>query len=297
LPPPRSASVVPARAPSPIRRARSFHSSQQEQQQAGARQSASTSSSSSSARSSAASSAHLARPSSLVVPADARASLRRTHSKVELDSPGPESIPPSPTASAHLSPAERHRTVRSNAPGFRSLVRRGSLTAFDLRVHDAGQHEGDVDEVRGRTALRPPPISPPPAPPATSPRHSHLLQRRPSLPSSCTRTSTPLAVVSPPRKPLDFPPDDPRIPPQRRSSSSADDIHGASAGTGSGKRTIFNPYELSVLQAVWARGMYYPAPDALDEVVRRTGMTRVQVRNWCVSLSPSPSFTLFLSES
>ncbi|GAA5841847.1 hypothetical protein JCM9279_003129 [Rhodotorula babjevae] len=281
LPLPRSSIVLPARAPSPIRRSRSFHTTQQ-QQQAPSRHS--TSSSSSSNPSSSSSRTDPARPSSLVVPADARASLRRTHSKVELDSPGPESIPPSPTASAHLSPAERHRTVRSNAPGFRSLVRRGSLTAFDLRVYDDDEAEGGVDKVRARATLRPP-VSLPPAPMAPTHRRSDLLQRRPSSPSSSTRTTTPLPVVAtspPPRKPLDFPPDDPRIPPQRRSSSSAgaDDSHGAGAGPGSGKRTIFNPYELSVLQALWARGMFYPAPEAIDEVVRRTGMTRVQVRNW-----------------
>ncbi|GAA5900519.1 hypothetical protein JCM8208_000522 [Rhodotorula glutinis] len=276
LPPSRTASVVPARAPSPIRRARSSHPSQHEQQQQAASR-RSTSSSSSSATPSSTSSTH-ARPSSLVVPADARASLRRTHSKVELDSPGPESIPPSPTASAHLSPAERHRTVRSNAPGFRSLVRRGSLTAFDLRVHDEGDDESAVEKVRARATLGPP-KSPPPT---STRRNSHVVPRRPSSPSSLTRTNTPLAVAPspPPRRPLDFPPDDPRIPPQRRSSSSTAAAADDSAGTGSGKRTTFNPYELSVLQAVWARGMYYPAPDALDEVVRRTGMTRVQVRNW-----------------
>lgn len=266
LPPPRTdngAGLRPARPPSPVRTARSFHPSH----------------SSSSLSSSSSSHAHPSlRPASLIVTAP-KHSLRRSHSKVELDSPGPESIPPSPTATAHFSPAERHRTVRSNQQGYRSLVRRASLTTFDLRVHD---EDDDDDEARCAEVLTP--ISPPPPPTAT---HRPSLQRRGSS-NGDTKAHAHIRAPA-------FPPTDPRIPSQRRLSTTPDDTSGGGSG---GKRTIFNPYELSVLQALWHAGHYYPAPSTIDEVQRRTGMTRTQVRNWCVWTSlvpptflPIPSLT------
>ncbi|GAA5991208.1 hypothetical protein JCM10908_006587 [Rhodotorula pacifica] len=74
-----------------------------------------------------------------------------------------------------------------------------------------------------------------------------------------------------------FPPDDPRIPPVGHSDSSSSHSESGGAQT---KRTIFTPYELSVLQALWATGAYYPAHWQVEEVQRRTGLTRVQIRNW-----------------
>ncbi|GAA6049110.1 hypothetical protein JCM3770_003891 [Rhodotorula araucariae] len=239
--PPRSAPAQPptrprlpaARPPSPLHRPRSFHPSH-------------------------ASSTHtfngsMRLPSIIVT--DSRPSLRRTHSQVELDSPTIASIPPSPTAPAHFSAAERHRTIHSNEQGYRSLVRRASLSSFDLRVYDD-------DEVEAHAPAMGVPTLPQ--------QHSNY-----------TYTSIPVShvprVLPPPPHLPNFPPDDPRIPPTLARRLSPEESGAAGAPH---KRTIFTPYELSILQALWNSGRYYPNPAEVEEVQRRTGLSRVQVRNW-----------------
>lgn len=72
-----------------------------------------------------------------------------------------------------------------------------------------------------------------------------------------------------------FPADDPRIPPLGHAEGQR-----VTAATQSAKRTIFTPYELSLLQALWGTGAYYPAHWQVEEVQNRTGLSRVQIRNW-----------------
>ncbi|GAA5880313.1 hypothetical protein JCM3774_006725 [Rhodotorula dairenensis] len=72
----------------------------------------------------------------------------------------------------------------------------------------------------------------------------------------------------------DFPEDDPRIPPIGHAEGQK------ASGTQAAKRTIFTPYELSLLQSLWTSGAYYPAHWQVEETQRRTGLSRVQIRNW-----------------
>lgn len=80
-----------------------------------------------------------------------------------------------------------------------------------------------------------------------------------------------------------FPEGDPRIPPMRHPEPQAE------SSSSQAKRTIFTPYELSILQDLWTKGAYYPAHWQVEQVQRCTGLTRVQIRNWCV---PFPPFEL-----
>ncbi|GAA5963851.1 hypothetical protein JCM8115_006354 [Rhodotorula mucilaginosa] len=73
-----------------------------------------------------------------------------------------------------------------------------------------------------------------------------------------------------------FPEGDPRIPPMRHPEPQAE----SSSSSQQAKRTIFTPYELSILQDLWTKGAYYPAHWQVEQVQRCTGLTRVQIRNW-----------------
>lgn len=77
-----------------------------------------------------------------------------------------------------------------------------------------------------------------------------------------------------------FPEGDPRIPPMRHPEPQAE-----SSSSSQAKRTIFTPYELSILQDLWSKGAYYPAHWQVEQVQRSTGLTRVQIRNWFVPLT------------
>ena len=77
-----------------------------------------------------------------------------------------------------------------------------------------------------------------------------------------------------------FPEGDPRIPPMRHPEPQAE-----SSSSSQAKRTIFTPYELSILQDLWTKGAYYPAHWQVEQVQSCTGLTRVQIRNWCVSFA------------
>ena len=84
-----------------------------------------------------------------------------------------------------------------------------------------------------------------------------------------------------------FPEGDPRIPPMRHPEPQAE----SSSSSQQAKRTIFTPYELSILQDLWTKGAYYPAHWQVEQVQRCTGLTRVQIRNWFVPFAFYPAHT------
>ncbi|BGP25934.1 hypothetical protein JCM10295v2_004877 [Rhodotorula toruloides] len=186
-------------------------------------------------------------------------SLRRKASQIELDSPTTASQPPSPAAPAHFSMTDRHRTPRSNQDGYRNLVRRASTSEF-------GAVKMEINEDASMAAAPPRPPSRSSTLPGTANRGDYSILRR----------GFPAQVLSPHSVHHFFPPDDPRIAPPADAEIRERD---GQAGQPN-KRTIFSPYELSVLHGLWAAGAYYPASHQVEEVQRRTGLSRLQVRNW-----------------
>ncbi|BGP01493.1 hypothetical protein NBRC10513v2_005135 [Rhodotorula toruloides] len=194
------------------------------------------------------------------------ASLRRKASQIELDSPTTASQPPSPAAPAHFSMTDRHRTPRSNQDGYRNLVRRASTSEF-------GAVKMELDEDAGMMAAPHRPPSRSSTLPTASSSSGAPVNRGDY---SILRRGYPAQVLSPHSVHHFFPPDDPRIAPPADSEIRERDAQAAQPN----KRTIFSPYELSVLQGLWAAGAYYPASHQVEEVQRRTGLSRLQVRNW-----------------
>lgn len=181
-------------------------------------------------------------------------SLRRKASQIELDSPTTASQPPSPAAPAHFSMTDRHRTPRSNQNGYRNLVRRASTSEF-------GAVKIELDEDASMTAapFRPPSRS---STMPTAPSTSAGSANRGDY--SILRRTYPAQVLSPHSVHHFFPPDDPRIAPPADPEIRERDAQAAQPN----KRTIFTPYELSVLQGLWAAGAYYPASRAFAAPLR-----------------------------
>ncbi|GJN90380.1 hypothetical protein Rhopal_003391-T1 [Rhodotorula paludigena] len=238
-----AASQSAVRPPSPLHRSKSFHPS-------------------SSSASPAQHSWQHARPSGIVVP-DSRPSLRRTHSKVSLASPTTASIPPSPAAPAFGSAADRHRTVRSNESGYRSLVRRASFSAMqDVRMEVDDIEEQlvpDLPREGGQYSHYPRPGFG-----SQYPEQQHDYGPAPRGTDNSNDGASGTATV--------LPPGDPRIPPSIPRGDAANPLI-------PNKRTVFTPYEMTLLLALWNGGRYYPSTNEVDEVIRRTGLQRVQIRN------------------
>ena len=89
-----------------------------------------------------------------------------------------------------------------------------------------------------------------------------------------------------PRTPIkqpSFPPSSTTRPPPhpvRSPTLSPSPSTSLSSGGPAGRRTTFPPSSLSELQLAWDRGEYYPSAEAVAGMMRRSGLTRVQVRGW-----------------
>ena len=68
--------------------------------------------------------------------------------------------------------------------------------------------------------------------------------------------------------------------PLRRCTLSPSHSTSPSSHGPAGRRTTFPPSSLHELQDAWDRGEYYPSAEAVAGMMRRSGLTRVQVRGW-----------------
>ncbi|GAA6032248.1 hypothetical protein JCM8097_007144 [Rhodosporidiobolus ruineniae] len=182
----------------------------------------------------------------------------RRLSQVEPDAP---SQPPSPSAPAYGRASGHHHSTRLNEPGYRSPVRRSSFSSDSPSSFPSST------------------VPPPPSRPSLSSYPSHVSLRPPSPGASFLSHRPSLTSLrSPPSSYGDF-----TRPPSAFGSSRPVDGSGMGSQNRSSspaKRTNFSATEVKAMSQLWDAGVYYPGSAEVESLMRSTGLTKIQIRNW-----------------